>query len=310
VSKKQIGLLKGLLGLQLIAVTSMSSGAFAGGFSGLEISAPSVKVERSGTHIYYRTSWTQLSQDDQKTIIDQSIVLLKNELKENLNGVTGLRTLSSQMLSDKALDLLTSEAQKSVQFADTHSLRGLLPSGLLLYGGVNGGVGVGVNGGFSGDLGEVIFPEKVVEVDTETWASKEYIKIDHAMVVVPHIHIGLGAGGGVSYSAGAALIFGNMTTASDFHGAIISGSADIKLAFGGDAQVSAVHNISTSQNFFLVTGEFDWGIEAKASVDGEGGYIYSLDEIGTLFGKKLQSGGSVELPINGKTPAPQPSSSK
>jgi hypothetical protein len=263
----------------------------------IELSAPPVKVERIGTHIYYRSSWTRLSQDDQKTIVEQSVQLLKNELSQKVRNVRGLKTLTNEMLSDKILDGITAEAQKSVQYADTHSLRGLLPSALLLYGGVNTGAGAGLHGGLSGDLGIVIFPEKVTDVDTENGTSRTYIKIDHAMVIVPHLHLGFGAGAGVTWSAGAALIFGNMTSASDFHGAIFSASGDIKMAFGADVQASAVHNLSTHQDFFVLTGEFDWGPEANASIDGEGGYIWSLDEYGDFFGKKLQTSGDVEIPV-------------
>jgi hypothetical protein len=262
----------------------------------IAFSAPQVKVERVGAFIYYRTSFSQFSKEDQRTVIDVSVEEMKNELSQNFGKVPGLRTLSGAMLSDEALDAIKEQADRSVRRADVNSLRGLLPTALLFYGGVNGGVGIGASSGFSGDLGLVIFPEKVTEVDTKTGTSRSYIKIDFAWVVVPHLHFGVGVGGGTSLVVGAAVIFGGMTQASDFHGMKLSLSGDIQFIGGADASVSVVHNLSTSQNFLVAAGEFDWGPEAGASFDVETGYVYSLTEVGELFEKKIHSGRAVEVP--------------
>src|SRR5258708_7406606 len=125
--------MKNWIGSAVIGMALLSGSALSASEIGLP--SPPTQVERIGTHIYYRTSWAQLSQNDQRMVIDQSVELLKNELSDHLSHVTGLKKLSSAMLSDKVLDDLATEAQKSVQYADTHSLRGLLPSALLLYGG-------------------------------------------------------------------------------------------------------------------------------------------------------------------------------
>jgi len=264
--------------------------------SEIEVPAPTVKVERVGTHIYYRYSMTQISREDQKAVLDTSVQLLKNELQEEIPQVTGIRTLANTMMSEGNIDRITAEAQKSVDFADTHSMRGLLPTAILLYGGLNTTLGFGPNGGLSGDLGLVIYPQKVIEVDTTTGASKTYIDIDHSLVFVPHAHIGIGAGAELSYSVGAMAIFGDMTKAADFRGFSLSAGADLKLMLGVDFQVAAVHNTKTSQTFIVAGPEFDVGAEANASFDGEGAYVWSLDDVGALLDKKPQPAGPVQTP--------------
>jgi hypothetical protein len=249
-------------------------------FASVAQAANITKVENDGRYIYYRTSWTHLSQADQVNIINASVELLKNEIATVSAQTTGLKTLSNTLLSENVLGKLVAQTQQSVTILDNEAVRELLPAGLLVYAGGSGGAGFLGNVKGAADLGLVVVPTEVTRVDTTDGASQTYFELDWNFVAIPHLYAGFGVGAGASASVGVGLIWGNLNKAADFGGVVAALAANAQFIAGADVGASTVHNFSSGQSFALGTVEFDFGPEASASADGEIGYVKSLGSQG------------------------------
>lgn len=253
-------------------------------------------VEHDGRYIYYRTALSHMSEKEQVEIIDASVVLLKNEIQTVSSKVTGLKTLSNTLLSGAALDKLTAMAQQSISILDNHQMAELIPAGLFIYGGGSLGAGFALDVKGSTDVGLVVVPQKVVRVDTQTGDSIEYFNLDWNFVAIPHVYFGLGVGGGVSSSVGVGLIWGNLNRATDFGGWVGTGSANMRLLAGADMSVAAIRDTKNGRTYALGTIEFDWGAEASASIDAEGGRIFPLGSNGNVQVPKADKAKEAEKP--------------
>jgi hypothetical protein len=257
-------------------------------------------VSHDGEFIYYSTPWADLSQGEQREAISLSLDYLKGQIGYLVKGTDDPKKMDLPTPSADVLDKLTQAAQKLVTVEAPGTLRYALPVGLLVYGGGSFTAALAAKVGISADIGLVIIPIKVLRVNTVTQQVSSYYDIDTSPVVVPHAHVGVGLGAGATGSVGAGLIFGKPTKASDVTGYMLSGSVSTQFIGGVDFQGTFLHNQFNGNSYFIVSGEWDWGAEAQASLDGQGGYMQPLSNvIDFLAGKKSgDTGPTVLVPEN------------
>jgi len=242
--------------------------------------ASDVIVTRDDKYIYYKSSWSQMTKDQQTQIIDESVEILKDELSILFpEAAQDVKKTFKTNINVEKLNELTGLAQKSVNVNSQDGLKALLPSGLMFLFGGSGGAALGLKGGFSGYLGLVLVPIKVTRVNIEKQTSITYASMSWRLVAIPNAKVGAGVGAGAGFIVGASLIFGNLSHATDFMGYNLALSGKAQLGVGLEAYLSLVHNQFSKNNFILASLEYHVGVEAQASVNGNFGYILPLKTV-------------------------------
>jgi hypothetical protein len=265
-SKKTNSLITSVLG-----IAALSSSVYAA----------TPDAEHDARFITIHTAWTHWSAEEQKNLIDESAKILEGTLSTVSKAAPGaVPTFSNTFLPTSVLDKLTTETQKSLEISKDLGVRDFLPTGFMLWAGGSSELGILAHGKFSLDIGLVLVPSKETIIDTfHQLPTQTKYKTTMAVVGFPHGYLGLGAGVGAGFSAGASLIWGDLNNASDFGGAVVGGGVDIKALGGLDGEFALVKSLNAQKTYKMGTVEFDWGPEANASVDGESGVIEPLEKV-------------------------------
>jgi hypothetical protein len=244
------------------------------------VRASDIVVTRDEKYIYYKSSWSQMTKNQQIEVVDASIDILKDELSILFpSAAEGLKKTFNKNFDLNKLDDLVLKAQNSVKVDSQMGIKSLLPSGLMILVGGAGSAAVGPKGGFSGYIGLVLVPVKVTRVNIEKQTSVTYATLDWQLVAIPNAKLGAGVGAGGSVIVGASLIFGNLASAKDFMGYNLALSGKAQFASGVEGYLSIVHNQFSKKNFILASLEYHLGVEAQASVNGNFGYILPLKTV-------------------------------
>jgi hypothetical protein len=261
----------------------------------LAVADPNVSEDAGQRYITIQTYWSDMSNVDRQAVVAEAVKQVQNEIAQKAPALNN-PTLQNSLLSADFMNTLTAELTRYLdgvsglegsKYGIWRAAAAVLPKAVLIT--IGGSVGmhwvVGAKGSL--DMGLVVmFPSFKTVIDTAkrdaqnqpSVVQNDQLKLfDAAIVGVPHAYAGLGVGAGGTFSIGVAGIWGNMSSASDFYGAIVAASAGLQLpipAFvpdGGDLDIGLVANLH--HVFGIARLSADKGAEASVTFDGEAGAV-------------------------------------
>lgn len=272
-------------------LTFANSQAFANGST----------ITRDEHYIYVSTP-VQLTFDEvqQQQIKDGTQILLKKleEINANNPRKTWRDKLTNQLIEsakpfETDLDTIIAFTQK--YYASKSSLgfgaADLLPSGFILFSGLEVSGGAVVSGGGSVMLGLVFVPVQIdiYEIDTNKYV-RTYLSTDSTFVVWPSANFGIGVGGGSNFRGGIGFIWGELKKASDFKGLVLGGSGTASAGVGLNTKVQILKRDWAEPGAFnntFITLALETGAVVKAEAHGNLSWIIDAQSFFKSTGSAL-----------------------
>jgi hypothetical protein len=258
-------------------------------------------VERIGDRIIFKIPLAHTFEADRRRLLDEaidqfsgSVTYVSNAMSERGVDLSRVADLASgegfrgefRGTFDRFLDT-DAEDEIDILVGDEGEPRELwtwqryvTPQAFVGYFGTKFTANLGIGGGISATVLIVVQPWLALEVDygedEPTIVDKSYL-VDVAILGVPNIDVGFGAGGGVPVRIGAGAVFGPLDRPEDLAGwgVGLSGSFALPIAGGGQAKFISVLK---DPPLFLALAGYNTGTAAGAEIHGNLQYIMDLDE--------------------------------
>jgi hypothetical protein len=217
---------------------------------------PQVRYYKSkdSRYLYVKTPLTiNLFNPAQRAALDVSLKRMKEHLefirdkspRTGLNGKIDQSLLDEASRFDQSIDSLVNYMQKFfAEVQPTSRLAKLsMPTGLMVFSGVDWSKGIGLSFGVSIVVGAVFVPMQVQQVHVDTGEVTNYVEWDSNLVVWPMVKAGVGVNTGLPGKLlGAGLIWGRLDQATDFQGLVLGASQTGKIILGFNHRLQVMKN--------------------------------------------------------------------
>jgi hypothetical protein len=243
-------------------------------------------ITRDEKYIYIKTPLAISFDQQQADAIKKATAALQDQLKA-LAPQNPRANLASRIIDDSMIqtaDVFEKSVDKTVDFVQKYyssmvkynPLPSILPTGFVIYGGVQLSANMALGGSGSVMLGIVCVPMhvKVIDIDTREVVS-EGVTLDSSLVVFPSANFGVGVGGGANGHGGIGLIFGDLEKSADFAGLLTGLSGSYAFGVGNNFKIQTLKNWNKpgAVNNVLITGALESGVEAKADIHASVSYV-------------------------------------
>jgi len=263
-----------------------------------------VKIRKEGNLTYFSIPLARTAQSDRGALLDQMVRQFSQKMGElNQQMIAHGVDLSGVLTGDVATEFLANYSSTIDNVIGTNSSsnvavalgesvnnpeklstwqRYVVPQAFLAYFSAKFSANLGIGGGFSATVMVVVQPWLTLAVD-HTLAqpkvvSKKY-EVDVAVMGVPNVDIGFGAGGGPALRLGVGAIFGPLDRPNDASGVGIGVSGTITAPVIGGLQGKFITILKYPPLFMLMLG-YNTGTSTELEVHGD---LQDILDVGTFL---------------------------